>query len=50
VSSAEGGHLPTLDLVGSRFKTLTEQRQHLHQRRFAESTALDQNSRTSGCS
>jgi outer membrane protein len=48
ISSAEGGHLPTLDLVGSRFKTLTDSDSNYTNGAFAESSALDQNSRYIG--
>ena len=48
VSSAEGGHLPTLDLLGSRFKTQTNSDSNYTDGSFAESTMLDQNSRSIG--
>ena len=48
ISSAEGGHYPTLDLVGSRFKTLTDVNSNYANGGFAESTNLDQNSRSIG--
>src|SRR5271166_83972 len=48
VSSAEGGHLPKLDLIGSRFHTLTNGDSNFSNGSFAESTALDQNSRSIG--
>ena len=48
ISSAEGGHYPTLDLVGSRFKTLTDVNSNYTNGSFAESTALNQSSRSIG--
>jgi outer membrane protein len=48
VSSAEGGHLPTLDLLGSRFKTQTNADSNYTNGSLAESTMLDQNSRSIG--
>ncbi len=48
VSSAEGGHLPTLDLIGSRFKTLTDSDSNYANGSFAESIGLDQSSRSIG--
>jgi outer membrane protein len=48
ISSAESGHYPTLDLVGSRFKTLTDVNSNYANGGFAESTNLDQNSRSIG--
>jgi outer membrane protein len=48
ISAAESGHYPTLDLVGSRFKTLTDVNSNYANGGFAESTNLDQNSRSIG--
>ncbi len=48
VSSAEGGHFPTLDLVGSRYRTITDTNSNYTDGSFANSTALDQNSRSIG--
>jgi outer membrane protein len=48
ISSAEGGHYPTLDLVGSRFKTNTDTTSIYQDGSFANSTLLDQNSRSIG--
>jgi outer membrane protein len=48
ISSAEGGHFPSLDLVGSRFKTETDSNSVYSSGNFAESTFLDQNSRSIG--
>ncbi len=48
ISSAEGGHYPTLDLVGSRFKTMNDSNSVYPDGSFAENSYLDQNSRSIG--
>jgi outer membrane protein len=48
ISSAEGGHYPTLDLVGSRFKTMNDSNSVYPDGTFAENSFLDQNSRSIG--
>lgn len=48
ISTAEGGHFPTLDLVGSRFKTMTDSSSYYTNGNFAASESLDQDSRSIG--
>jgi outer membrane protein len=48
IGSAEGGHLPSLDLVASRFKTITDVTNDYSTGGFEGSTALNQSSRSIG--
>ena len=48
IGSARGGHFPSLDLVGSRYKLKTDGVSEYDDGRPAGATALDQNQRTIG--